>query len=197
MSAKPFSEPDMHKWLASLFSYHDKTIKSAIWDIKYHGHFVAADAFGERLADAAAKLLANSPKVSLFDFKENDSRHPRGAIIVPIPPSVTGKKKRGYNQAAIIARALFENAHFPARLHTTILEKIKKTEKQATLHERSVRLRNMDGAFAVSAKSEKFVRGSIIMLVDDVTTTGATLCDARRALFAAGAKEVLAVTIAH
>lgn len=195
--AKPYDQfaqgqGNMSAWAASLFSYHDKIIKHSIWEIKYHGHFVVANAFGKRLAEAATKLLQNA------------NNHNRSEIIiVPIPPSAVGKKKRGYNQAYIIARALLDNFKLPDRAAATtklmnnILEKIKVTQKQATLNDRSVRLKNMDGAFGISEKHTSLVEGKTIVLVDDVTTTGATLFDARRALYEAGAHEVVAVTIAH
>ncbi len=189
-------------WVASLFSYKDKFIKKSIWEIKYHGHFDVAEAFGERLAETAFLLLQKY-------FKEAGKLNENKIIIIPIPPSKVGGKKRGYNQAEIIARALFKNASFPAVLENYALEKIKQTEKQATIHEKSRRLQNMKNAFAVSKKFiSKFIEGinnknqhrlseHTIILVDDVVTTGATLCDARRALLEAGAREVLAVTIAH
>ncbi|HRH31447.1 MAG TPA: phosphoribosyltransferase family protein [Candidatus Paceibacterota bacterium] len=200
--AKPYDQfaqgqGSMSAWAASLFSYHDKTIKHAIWEIKYHGHFVVANAFGKRLAEAAMKLLQNT------NGYNGGNKTQIEIIIVPIPPSAVGKKKRGYNQAYIIARALADHfklpdrAAAPTKLMNNILEKIKATQKQATLHDRNVRLKNMDGAFGTNEKHKDLVNGKTIILVDDVTTTGATLFDARRALYEAGAHEVVAVTIAH
>lgn len=179
-------------WIVPLFSYKDKVVKSAIWEIKYHGRFVAAYAFGERLAEAAYSLVA--PTLAEWAAREE---YCNDILIVPIPPSKSGKKKRGYNQTAIIAKALFEHAGFPAEIEKHALEKIKDTAKQATLHARSVRLKNMHGAFSANQKIAHRLHDRIIILVDDVTTTGATLHDARRALLEAGAKEVFAVTIAH
>jgi ComF family protein len=175
-------------WITALFSYKDKFVKQAIWDIKYHGKFVAAHAFGERMAEAALALLQDICGLT------GDEHLFADIVIVPIPPSALGRKKRGYNQAAILARALFENASFPCDLDLRVLEKVKVTEKQATLRDRRQRLRNMDGAFVADPER---VRGKIVILVDDVVTTGATLRDARRACLSGGAKEVVGITIGH
>ncbi len=201
-------------WLISLFSYKDKAIKRSIWEIKYHGHFVAADAFGERLAEASLSLLGKNIEGFKNNYQNNvlhesnnfenflEQNYSGKIIIAPIPPSKSGGKKRGYNQSEIIARALFENASFASCIEKNILEKIKQTERQATIHERARRLKNMEGAFAINdkylaGKFKNYLNDKIIILVDDVTTTGATLHDARRALLSAGANTVLAITIAH
>lgn len=173
-------------WIVSLFSYKDKAIKQAIWAIKFHGHFCAADAFGELLGDRAHFML--NQNISDYELQHEE------IVIIPIPPSKSGRQKRGYNQTNMIAHALFENASFNAKVEKNAIEKIKVTERQATIHNRELRLTNMDGAFI--ARPEK-VSGRIILLVDDVTTTGATLRDARRALLSAGARYVFAITIAH
>ncbi|MEN9582772.1 MAG: hypothetical protein RL641_726 [Candidatus Parcubacteria bacterium] len=189
--ARPPTEP----WIASLFSYHDKLVKQAIWDIKYHGRFVAAHAFGEKLAEAVERLLRSSGVISDATITAQTESEP--IIIVPIPASQSGKKKRGYNQAAIIARAMAEHVDFHAKIVENALIKVKVTERQATLKDRSVRLGNMQGAFAVNPKVAGLLCGRTVLLVDDVTTTGATLVDARRAMMEVGVKEVQAVTVGH
>ena len=115
-------------------------------------------------------------------------------IIVPIPPSETGSKKRGYNQTYMIARALKREATFTCKLEPNALLKTRGTIKQATIHDRTSRLANMSGVFEAK---RALVRKKVIILVDDIVTTGATLSDAKRALYEAGAKHVIAITIAH
>lgn len=183
------SAENTEPWIASLFSYKNPLIKSAIWEIKYKGKFITAYAFGKMLAQSAQLLLSKT----LLKWIENGEIW-EDVVIVPIPPSSTGKKKRGYNQSFIIAKALFENANFPAFIEKSALVKIRETSRQALLKDRNIRIRNMKCAFLAV---EKIVKDRTILLVDDVTTTGATLIDARRALLQAGAKEVFAVTIGH
>ncbi len=115
-------------------------------------------------------------------------------IIVPIPPSESGSKKRGYNQTYMIARALKREATFTCKLEPNALLKTRGTIKQATIHDRTSRLANMSGVFEAK---RALVRKKVIILVDDIVTTGATLSDAKRALYEAGAKHVIAITIAH
>ncbi|MBX4216262.1 ComF family protein, partial [Candidatus Parcubacteria bacterium] len=54
---------------------------------------------------------------------------------------------------------------------------------------------NIQGAFAVADTAT--IRGASVVLIDDVTTTGATFLEARETLLAAGAKEVTALAVAH
>lgn len=181
---RAFDDAEDAAWMTSLFSYKDPTIKEAMWDIKFHGRFAAAGIFGPLLARAAEKKLP-------IELKD-------GAILlVPIPPSKSGKKKRGYNQTLMLAKALRRNTTLSTQIRTNILKKIRQTEKQAMLSDRTMRLQNMEGAFGVDDGSAADVRGRVMLLVDDITTTGATLREARRALLEAGARAVFAITIAH
>ena len=61
------------------------------------------------------------------------------------------------------------------------------------MHSRAERLKNQHNAFVVQTS----VQGLSVILVDDVTTTGATLLEARKVLLEAGATSVQAYTVAH
>ena len=63
------------------------------------------------------------------------------------------------------------------------------------MFERKARLENIIGSFGINR--EKTIENRNIILLDDVTTTGATLGEARKVLLDAGAKNVICVTIAH
>ncbi len=201
-------------WMGACFSYHDRIIKKAIWDIKYHGAFAVAIAFGPYLAKCTRQVFSKNhfPDTDFHDIESTSSvalAHTINAItgsnlphasiptdiaIVPIPPSQTGRKKRGYNQTIMIAEALRMSYDGNIPILKYALSKTRPTEKQATIHDRSLRLANMSGAFFANAH---VVRGRYIILVDDITTTGATFRDARRALLQAGAMGVVAIAIAH
>lgn len=196
-----FYDSTDNDWQIAIYSYKNPLIKKIIWDIKFHGKFSAAETFGPSLARAARSLIrkylwntgvqsaaVGTGKQSLLALLRQE------IAIVPIPPSLSGEKKRGYNQTHMIARALLRHFRIAAYIETKSLTKIRATEKQAALRDRNIRLKNMDKAFVANPALTK---DRIIMLVDDVTTTGATLKDARRALLEAGAKAVLAITIAH
>lgn len=96
------------------------------------------------------------------------------------------EKKRGYNQAELIARAI-DNEHT-----VNALDKIRDTVSQTTLSAKE-RMENVKGAYA--AKDVALVKGKRILLVDDVYTTGSTIKECARMLTEAGAKEVILYTI--
>ena len=79
-------------------------------------------------------------------------------------------------------------------LSTSALRKVKDTPAQTKMDKRIERLRNLKGCFLADPEA---VCGRNIILIDDVATTGATLDEARRALRKAGARKVIAFTIAH
>jgi ComF family protein len=122
-------------------------------------------------------------------------------FIVPIPLSPARLQQRGFNQALEITKHLLSPSHdWPhadsAKLHPQLLLRIRDTTAQTGLP-RAERLRNMRHAFAVEPLHAARLRGASIVLVDDVTTTTATLCAAALALRSAGAARVVGVVFAR
>jgi len=81
------------------------------------------------------------------------------------------------------------------QLANNILIKPKETEHQARIRDRRERLKNIAGSFAV--KNNEKIKGKNIILIDDILTTGATLSEAKKVLKQAGARKVIAFTVAH
>lgn len=111
-------------------------------------------------------------------------------FITYIPMTKKDERKRGYNQTRLIANALSEQVNVPV---IDCLEKVKQTSRQAKLT-RDERLENLKGAFKV--KTRKIVNGKKVLIIDDVTTTGATLSLIATKLKKAGAEKVFSLTVA-
>lgn len=112
--------------------------------------------------------------------------------IIPVPLHPKRKKQRGFNQAQIIAREL-------ARLKKTVviervLIKLKNVLPQTSLAAKE-RKKNVKGIYKVS--KPELIKGKIVLLVDDVFTTGSTIYECSSVLRKAGAKDVRALTIAQ
>jgi ComF family protein len=116
------------------------------------------------------------------------------ALIIPVPSHWTRLAVRGYNQAARLAGALSAQSGRP--WCPDVLIKSRRTESQKG-KSASGRDRNVRGSFAVRARHADTVKGATILLVDDVFTTGATLNACARVLKRAGARRVMAVTLAR
>jgi len=112
--------------------------------------------------------------------------------IVPVPLHKRRLKERGFNQACVLAGELGRLKGLP--VEDGVLRKIENIPPQTSL-ERKERRNNVRGAYAV-ARPEK-IAGRILLLVDDVFTTGSTIGECASVLKKAGAKEVRAVTIAQ
>jgi ComF family protein len=113
--------------------------------------------------------------------------------LVPVPLHPARLRERGYNQAVLLAR--FARRRLPSPrppLEPSWLVRSRATAPQHRLPA-AQRRQNLHGAFAVPRPA--LVRGRRVLLVDDVTTTGATLLAARTALMAAGAAEVGALAL--
>jgi ComF family protein len=108
--------------------------------------------------------------------------------IVPVPMHWLRARRRGYNQAELLARALAKRIGIPAELR---LRKKHGGAPQSTLA-RDARARNVRGAFAASPR----VKGKRILIVDDICTTGETLRACARALLREEASRVCAIAIA-
>lgn len=111
-----------------------------------------------------------------------------GALLVPVPLHRWRIWSRGYNQSALIARALSRGGH-GCEAALDIIERVKRTPPLRGMS-RSERARTVAGAFALSSNSRERVKGRAIILVDDVYTTGATADACARLLRRAGAASV-------
>ena len=109
--------------------------------------------------------------------------------MVPVPLHRRRLRRRGFNQAALVARVVARESGLPLALARLV--RVRDTPSQGGLSPAG-RMANVAGAF--EARS---VDGKRVVLVDDVWTTGATARACARALGVAGALSVRAFTIAR
>jgi ComF family protein len=120
-----------------------------------------------------------------------------GDVLVPVPVHAERARRRGYDQAELIARSAATALGLPC---APILERARATIAQFDL-DRAERAINVRGAFRLRdgarAGVDRPLAGRWIVLVDDVMTTGATLSECAAPLIAAGAIGVSAVTVSR
>jgi ComF family protein len=185
----PAAERETEKWIFPVFDYRHPNIKKALWFFKYSGKRRLAKIFAEILYEKIQEEISEA--IVLENFNK--------PILIPIPISKKRSRERGYNQASLICRELMkitENRKgLVLDLNENILERIKDLEHQALIHDRKRRLKNIIESFSV--KNPETIKNRNIVLIDDITTTGATLTEARKMLKEAGARKILAFTVAH
>lgn len=116
------------------------------------------------------------------ELAESVAGNPRPDLVLPSPSSAARLRERGFNPAAVLAKRVARELGVP--WHPGLLRKVRHTPPQTGLA-RSARARNLRGAFRCEA-----VDGLRVAVVDDVTTTGATLEVLARELRRAGASRV-------
>ena len=112
-------------------------------------------------------------------------------VITCVPQTKKKRRKRGYNQSALLAKQISHELSVP--FNELLLFKTRETADQHDLRGKD-RLKNLKNAFA--AENEDAVKDKTILLCDDIKTTGATLNECRKTLLKAGAKAVCCATIA-
>ncbi len=173
--------------LIVLFDYKDSLVREIIWELKYKGNRRIGEKLGEIIYDVLRQELAERAVFENF----------RNPLLIPMPISDKRRRERGWNQTEILGEALekldIENFF---TYSPNILRKVIHTESQARTHatkrEREENLFN-----SLKVESNKDIQGRCIILLDDVTTSGATLREARRALKESGVKKILCVAVAH
>jgi ComF family protein len=108
-------------------------------------------------------------------------------LVAPVPLHRRRLWSRGYNQSALIARALTRT--MPGTLAIDLLERRKATPLLRGLG-RNARARAVAGAFALDPAWKARVKGARVLLIDDVFTTGATASGCAKVLRRAGAREI-------
>lgn len=171
LRARAYDTP--YPWITSIYSFKDPYIKKIIHAIKYFHR-------KDLLTPLVDELI-----------KEINQNNKKTCVLVPIPMLRLRKYIRGYNHAEEIARIVSRETKI--KVATNLITRRSSKIQQVKTKSRSERLKNQHNAFSV----HKNVKGMNIILIDDVTTTGATLYEARKVFVEKGASSVEAYTLAH
>jgi ComF family protein len=163
-------------------------LRSVVRGMKYHRQEALRRRLGTLLAAAVRARATQISPGGAGGFNEADSK-PLD-LVLSIPMHWRRRLARGYDHARILAATLARELDLPLG-HELI--RIRHTPPQAHLS-KTRRLENVRGAFDASGKTT--LAGSHVLLVDDVTTTGATADEATRALLKAGVSSVTLAVIA-
>lgn len=184
--------PVYSKDIVVLFDYQNKIVRLITKFIKYKNN--------ARLRRRVAGFLYEeiidiSSEIAIFE----------GAppMLMPMPMSKNEKRNRGFNQCEELVREIKKLGGENIEVSYNTLKKVRETERQTKLS-REERLENVRNSMCVpmtigtaSERSRGSASGRVVIVLDDVYTTGASLSEARRALLSAGAKRVIGLFIAH
>lgn len=110
--------------------------------------------------------------------------------VVAVPLHAARLSERGYNQAGLLAAHCAEFIKRPDI--SELMIRVKNTERQSEQADRLARIDNLQGAFMLdrnkTRRLDSLLLNRHILLIDDVLTTGATLCEAARPLLEQGAR---------
>jgi ComF family protein len=147
-------------------------LKEMIYSFKYQGHRSLADVFGMMLAD----LFLKEPMLTSID------------VLIPVPLSKEKNLSRGYNQSEILAHKMGKLLNLPVNCS---LLRTRCTSSQSKLSKKE-REKNIMGAFALNG----VISNKKVVLVDDILTTGATVCECTVVLLKGGASSVSVLSLA-
>jgi ComF family protein len=150
--------------------------RALVHALKYGGWSAAAEPMAARMA--------------AMEFPRETEEEAR--VVIPVPTSAARARERGYDQAALLARAFAARTGREAR--GDVLRRVRATATQTALHP-AERRANVARAFAAPGAAE--LRGEHVVLVDDVWTTGATALACVEALVDAGIRAVSVATFAR
>lgn len=154
--------------------YEYEGAAEAIYRFKYAGRREYADFFGEQICTHLGGFIRNVK--------------PDG--LAPIPLHKSRMRARGYNQAALLARAVGSRMNIP--VYPEMLVRVKKTAPQKKLNPEE-RQNNLKKAFIMGRNDVKL---KTIIVIDDIYTTGTTIEEAAKVLKEAGADKVYFITLA-
>ncbi len=178
----------------SPFVYKDST--AAFVNRVKNGNRALVYFFGEKMAQYLENKAVALSAFRVEKEEDNETKSQDKILMIPVPMTENALKERGYNQAEEMARVIFEilsERGYAVEFDTEVLLKRKETraQKQLTYVERE---ENVEGAFHVHKRT--VCKDRVIVLVDDIMTTGATGSECAARLYGAGAKEVLFLTAA-
>lgn len=153
--------------------WYREQVRQGLLGLKFHGAAGAAEPLGALVAQWAGERLSGE-----FD------------VVTWVPVSRRRRRKRGYDQAELLARAACRVwGTRPERL----LEKFQDNPPQSGMGERRARQDNVRGVY----RPVSDIQGRRILLIDDICTTGATLEECAGVLWDSGAENVVCAVVAR
>jgi len=162
--------------LGAAASYSNSAVRRLIWKLKYKKQ--------EAAAAAAAEILFRYINNLEFDFSK--------FIIVPVPLHRIRLRKRGFNQTELIADVLGKKINIAVFKNALI--KKRHTPPQVEMPDQDKRKENVKDCFAI--KNLLDVANRNIIILDDVSTSGATLDEIARLLKGSGARKIIGLVLA-
>jgi len=158
---------------------YEGALRESVLRLKLHPHLPA------RLREALRRTFAALPESHLIES------------IIPVPLHPDRLAARGFNQAEVIARelALLTGLQPSLRLDSTAVIRVKKTEKHGAGMGARERARSLEKAFRIRAP--RLVESRVVLVVDDVMTTGSTANEITETLLNGGARAVNVLTLAR
>lgn len=153
---------------------YENQVRQSILAFKFHGRRHYARRYAPYLAQAVSQQITG-----------------QADLITYVPVSFRRKLRRGYDQVALLAKALSKVTGIPA---VRTLRKHRHTPPQSTMGDISRRRANVLGAYR-AYKPENF-SGKRLLLLDDIITTGATTSECAKTLLLSGAGEVYCAALA-
>lgn len=167
----PYADTGSDTAVPGVAVFRYSAVRDTIFLFKYRGY----KKYGRLLGELMAEYVINND----VDFILNAD------VIVPVPLWRTKEKKRGFNQAALLAEAVANK--LGTDFDSSMLLRTRDTKSQNKLG-RHERLENIRGAFALNKGHH--AENKSVVIVDDIYTTGITIYECARALFSGGAREV-------
>jgi ComF family protein len=164
--------------LASVFHFEkDGTLQHLIHHLKYNEMTAIGVELGKYVGESLPMFLG---EVSIT-----------GVVAVPLHP--LKEKERGYNQSELICNGIREKTGLKLLPHLLKRTRHTRTQTKLNAHERK---ENVAEAFQVDSRFASLVRGSTLLIVDDIITTGATIDECARVLREYDAEKIFAASIA-
>ena len=197
-----------HLYYRGMAVYRYRSVSGSLYRFKYDGRREYADFYSEGMLRAFERFVRETGAVERYPAETGlMSRLPAGTsamsrhsaeagahrapeLLIPVPCSKQRIRKRGYNQAALLARRLSEKTGIPAPEDVLVRTRDTQAMRGMSAPERQI---NLKRTFHVYGNG---VRLKSIMLIDDIYTTGATIDACAGALLGAGAEEVCFLTLA-
>ena len=161
-------DPPHYDKARAVCSYGDSVIKM-VSNFKYNSAFNVGDFMASRINSLLSQVILDCD------------------VIVPVPIHKYRLIKRGFNQAAEIAKIIAKKHDKPLLLDS--LKKISFNVQQTRLNKQQ-RIENVKDSFAIPSENLKDFKDKKVLLIDDVLTTGATVNECSRIIKLAKAKQV-------